>query len=161
MNDSLTVYIPIRNKIGNHSLTVILDSANSIDELYKTDNQASVNFIVYSINFRSLFTNQYYNSFNGNISFLNPSYNIDKANSSFDFQIDTTRYFTSPLQSEQKLSVFTSNISVKGLIPLKRYWWRIKLKSSSSWSTPGSFTNVNSGYQWFINSPIDSQVEII
>ncbi len=65
LNDSLTVNIPIRNKIGNHSLTVMLDSANSIDEIYKTDNKASVNFIVYSINFRSLFTDQYYNSFNG------------------------------------------------------------------------------------------------
>ena len=159
LNDSLIINIPIKNKIGNHSLTVVLDSANSINEIYKTDNKASVNFIVYSLTFRSLFADQYYNSFNGNITLLNPSYNTDTANSKFEIQIDTTKYFISPIQYEQKLSSFTSSILPQGLLPLKRYWWRVKLQTSPSWFTPGSFTNINSSYQWFINNPIDSSVE--
>ncbi len=156
IDDSLTVNIPIKNKVGNHILTVVLDSANTVDEIYKTDNTASVNFIVYSISFRSLFIDQYYNSFNGILSFLNLSYNVDTTNSKFNFQIDTTKYFTSPIQLEKNLEYFSSNISLQGLIPFKRYWWRVKLYNSSSWSTPGSFTNVKSDYQWFVNSPVDS-----
>ena len=160
LNDSLIVNIPIKNKVGNHNLTVILDSANTIDEVYKTDNQASISFIVYSITFRNLSANQYFNSFNGKISFLNPSYIVDTANSQIYFQIDTSRYFTSPIQSKEKLNTFSSNISPSNLIPFKRYWWRVKLLNSPTWSTSGSFTNFNSDYQWFINSPIDSLTDL-
>ena len=160
LNDSLIVNIPIKNKAGNHNLTVILDSANTIDEIYKTDNQTSINFIVYSITFRNLSPNQYYNSFNGKISFLNPSYNIDSVNSQFYFQIDTSRYYTSPVQLQEKLNIFYSNISLSDLIPFKRYWWRVKLLNSPTWSSSSSFTNFNSDYQWFINSPIDSLIDL-
>ena len=160
LNDSLIINILIKNKVGNHNLTVIIDSANTVDEIYKTDNQASITYIVYSVNFRSLFADQYYNSFKGNISFLNPTYNIDTSNNKYDIQIDTSRYFIMPIQSEEKLSNFSSSINPRGLISSKRYWWRVRLSNSSSWSTPVSFINVISNYQWFINSPIDSKNDI-
>ncbi|MHB1686875.1 MAG: C25 family cysteine peptidase [Ignavibacteriaceae bacterium] len=154
--DSLTVNVPIKNLVGVHNLTVILDSANTIDEIYKNDNQASINFNVYSTSIRSLFNNQFYNSFNGTVSFLNPSYSADTASSSFLFQLDTTRNFTSPAQFEQRLGIFSSSIALPNLLPMKKYWWRTKIINSTTWSEANSFTNVKSNYKWYINNPVDS-----
>ena len=124
--DSLSINVPIKNMVGEHNLTVILDSANTIDEIYKNDNQASIKFNVYSTNFRSLFNNRYYNSFNGIIPFLNPTYNSDTSNFKFLFELDTTQYFNSPAQYEKNYSLFSSKITLNGLLPQKRYWWRVK-----------------------------------
>ena len=158
--DSLTVIIPIKNMIGEHTLTVILDSANAIVEIYKNDNQASVNFNVNSTTFRSLLNNQFYNSFDGTISFLNPTNSSDTVNSSFILQIDTTSKFLSPILFNQKLGLFSTSMNIPNLIPMKKYWWRVKLLNSSDWSAPNSFTNINSGYQWFINNPVDRLFDI-
>ena len=158
--DSLTANIFVKNLVGIHNLTVILDSANTIDEIYKNDNQASINFNVYSNSLRSLFSNQFYNSFTGKVSFLNPSYSIDTANSSFLFQLDTNRNFTSPIQFEQRLGLFSSSITLPNLLSMKKYWWRAKIINSPSWSEANSFTNINSNYKWFINSPVDSLSDI-
>ncbi len=158
--DSLSVNIPIKNMIGAHTLTITLDSANALDEIYKNGNQASINFNVNSTSIRSLLNNQFYNSFNGSISFLNPTNNADTANSSFIFQLDTTNNFLYPQQFNQRLGLFSSSITLPNLIPMKKYWWRVKIINSSDWSVPNSFTNINSGFQWFINNPVDSLFDI-
>ena len=161
LNDSITVNVPIKNKIGVHSLNVVIDSANAIDEIYKTDNQATTNFTVYSVTLRAVLGSMNYNTYSGNISLLNPTYgNFDTTNSKFIFQIDTTQNFASPVQYENSLGVFSSSISFPGLLSLKRYWWRVKLASAQSWSVPVSFTNIGSNYNWFINGPIDSLSDV-
>ncbi len=161
LNDSLVVNIPIKNKIGVHSLTVVIDSANTIDEIYKNDNQASADFTVYSITLRGLFGSQNYNVYNGTLSLLNPTYGgFDTTNSKFLFQVDTTRNFTSPVQYENNLGLFTSSISVPDLLPSVRYWWRAKISAAQSWSMPASFTNIYPAYSWYIDNPVDSLSDI-
>lgn len=158
--DSLTVNIPIKGMNGLHMLNVILDSTNSVFEIYENDNQASVNYNVNSSSVRSLLNNQFYNSFNGAISFLNPANIANTADSSFILQLDTTNNFLSPKQFSQRFGVFSTSINVTNLIPMKNYWWRAKIINSSYWSVPNSFTNNNSEYQWFINSPVDSTADL-
>ncbi len=158
--DSLNINIPIKNMVGLHNLMVILDSAGTVDEIYKNDNQASINFNVYSTNFRSLFNNKYYNSFNGTVHFLNPAYNTVASNSEFIFEIDTTQYFNSPVQFENNYGMFTSMIKLNNLLPDKRYWWRVKSLNSQLWSEPNSFLNIKSNYNWIIKKPMDSTADI-
>jgi hypothetical protein len=160
-DDSITVNVPIKNEVGVHNLNVIIDSANVVDEIYKTDNQASANFTVYSLTLRGILGSVNYNTYKGNISFLNPTYgNFDTTNSKFFFQIDTTKDFANPVQYENNLGIFSSNISIPGLLSSKRYWWRVKIASAQSWSAPVSFTNIGSNYNWFINAPVDSLSDI-
>jgi len=158
--DSLNINIPIKNMVGSHNLTVILDSAGTVDEIYKNDNQASINFNVYSTNFRSLFNNKYYNSFNETIPFLNPTYNTVTSNSEFIFELDTTQYFKSPVQFEKNYGLFSSMIKLNNLLPDKRYWWRVKSLNSQLWSEPNSFLNIKSNYNWLIKKPMDSTADI-
>jgi len=158
--DSLNINVPIKNMVGEHNLTIILDSANTIDEIYKNDNQASIKFNVYSTNFRSLFNNRYYNSFNGTVSFLNPTYNSDTSNSKFILELDTSQYFNSPVQFENNFGLFSSKLTLSGLLNNKRYWWRVKALNSQSWSDPNSFLNIKSNYKWILSKAIDSTADL-
>ena len=161
LDDSIIVKVPIKNKVGVHNLTVVIDSTNAIDEIYKNDNQASLSFTVYSITLRAILGSNYYSTYNGGITFLNPTYaNFDTANSKFDFQIDTTQNFSIPVQYENNLGVFSSTITIPNLLPQVRYWLRAKLSVSPTWSAPISFANMNQDYNWYTNSPIDSLSDI-
>jgi Peptidase family C25/Interleukin-like EMT inducer/CARDB/Propeptide_C25 len=161
LDDSLIVNVPIKNKVGVHNLTVIIDSANVIDEIYKNDNQASLSFTVYSITLRAILGSNYYSTYNGEITFLNPTYaNFDTTSSKFDFQVDTSQNFSAPVQHENNLGLFTSSITVPNLSPQLRYWWRAKLSVAQTWSAPSSLTNLSGDYNWYINSPIDSLSDI-
>jgi hypothetical protein len=165
--DSLVVNVPIKGEVGTHNLTVTIDSANTFDEIYETDNQTSTNFTVYSITFRSLSADRYYNPFNGKINLLNPSYSTGTSDNKLIFQVDTSENFNSPVQYASNLDTFSTSISLSNLIPSTRYWWRVKLSNlpagqagSTSWSVPYSFTNISSNYNWYINSPADSLSDI-
>lgn len=71
--DSCYFSIPIKNKSGEHLLNINIDSDNNIDEITKSDNLASLRFIVNSLNIRK--TVQYNNEAMIDKSFklLNPS----------------------------------------------------------------------------------------
>ena len=53
LNEQFTEFaIPIKNKPGEHTLTVSLDSENVVDEIYEDDNMVMVNFNVLSSSIR-------------------------------------------------------------------------------------------------------------
>ncbi len=158
--DSLSVNIPIKNLSGEHDITVVLDSANHLDEIYKNDNRAESAINVYSISFKNLADDKYYNISTGNITLLNPSFNQGTQSGQYMLQIDTSQNFINPMKYEGAIGTFATTIPIKEIKKNVRYWWRIKLSSSSIWSKSFSFISNGTDYNWFIDKPIDNSSDI-
>jgi Peptidase family C25/Interleukin-like EMT inducer/CARDB len=159
--DTTVIHVPIKNLIGQHTLTVIVDSANAIDEIYKTDNTASLSFAVYSTTVRSLDQSTYYNSEQDTITLLNPVYKIAGAPERMRLSLDTSDTFATAFEMTKNFDTVTTKIPLAALIAGRRYWWRAKIDEQSlQWSTPISFVDEKKGAQWFAESP-DNQNSIV
>ena len=136
--DSVSLYLNIKNQVGSHKISVVLDSDNSIDEIYKTDNTAELQFNVVSVDIRSLFIDNIDNINNTIIKFINPT-SITIADSLL-IQLDTKQAFSSPITKTYPFGVFYSKIDLAPLLPNIRYWLRVKLKNQTAeYSRPFSF----------------------
>ncbi len=158
--DSLNVTIPVKNLSGEHIISVVLDSANRLDEIYKNDNSASANINVYSVSFRNLTDGKYDNLNSDRLFLLNPVFNQNSSDSRYILQLDTSAAFFNPAKYDGALGVFSSNIALKNLMTSERYWWRIRSSNSSNWSKSYSFTNNGTNYNWYINEPLNNSDDI-
>ena len=137
-SDSISLYLNIKNQVGSHKISVILDSDNNIDEIYKTDNTAALQYNVVSVDIRSLFIDNIDNINNTIINFINPT-NTTIADSMF-VQTDVTQAFSSPVTRTYPFGLFYSKIDLSPLSANVRYWLRVKLKNSAAnYSRPLSF----------------------
>jgi hypothetical protein len=137
-SDSLSLYIKIKNQIGAHKISVILDSDNNIDEIYKTDNTAELQYNVVSIDIRTLFLDNVDNINNTVIKFINPTGTA--AADSIVVQLDTKQAFSLSVTKTYALGMFYSKIDLSPLLPNIRYWLRVKLKNQTAeYSGPFTF----------------------
>ncbi len=161
LSDSLSVNIPVKNLPGEHTVSVVLDSAGHLAEIYKNDNSASADINIYSLSFRNLADEKYDNLNSGKITLLNPVYNPGDLTNQYDFQLDTSDTFANSAEYKGSIGIFYTDIPLKGLLKSQRYWWRIKPSNSSLWSKAYSFTYGASDYNWYISRPVNNSNDII
>ncbi len=148
--DTLTVNIPVKGKVGQHTVNVQLDNQNLIDELYETDNSADFTFTVFSTSVRPIETEKYYNSDRNSLKVLNPV--LVPSSNDLRLSLSDNPDFQNATDINKSMdSVFTS-VDLNTLPSNKRYWWRVKLNDGSQvWSDVYSFKNVNKNFTWFID----------
>ena len=71
------MYINTMRLVGQHSLSIVLDAENLIDEIYEDDNSVIYNFQVYSSSIRPVETENYYTTLKDTLVFLNPSFKTE------------------------------------------------------------------------------------
>ncbi len=153
LENSIVVNIPIRNLTGQHNLSVILDEQNKIEEIYENDNSNSFNFNVVSNSLRWIETDKYYTTFHNEIQLLNPQTVSDNSINGIKLSIADNPNFNSALEIEKEFDTLVTKIQLNNLEENKRYWFRAKFNSSSSqWSEVFSFNNINSDFNWLIDS---------
>ena len=136
--DSIEVYIHTKNKVGNYKIIFTLDPDNMVDEIYKTDNSADIEFNVVSNEIRSLYVDNINNESTSSIIVLNPT-NSSNADS-MRYQLAANPNFDSPKNNVIPLGEFYSTIELNNLLPNVRYWLRTKLENQTAeYSQPVSF----------------------
>ncbi|MBT8380968.1 MAG: T9SS type A sorting domain-containing protein, partial [Ignavibacteria bacterium] len=124
----MKVQIPIKNRPGEHTLVVTLDSNNEIDEIYTSDNSATTSFNVLSSSVRAIVADSIKIVNNGNLAFLNSVRDpisdtiLVRLSSTPDFQQYSSHII--PFDTLISKSLFTN------LIENERYWYRTSLLSS-------------------------------
>ncbi len=152
--DTTLITIPVKNRVGEHVITVVADSANVINEMSEGDNTASMNFAVYSVNLRSLEQSSYYNSIRNSLKLINPIYKIRDAAERIRLSLDTTETFVTAIEFTKDFDTITTEISLPALKDGQRYWWRAKIDQPQfEWSTPSSFVASNNPASWFAETP--------
>jgi hypothetical protein len=148
--------IPIRGLVGEHYLEVVIDKNNFFDEIYKDDNSANYNFIVYSTSVRPIEAERFYNSARSDFKFLNPVFLTNLNVSSIKVAIAENADFTNFLETDITMDTLFTGYKLPSLQSDKRYWWRAKLNlSQANWSEPYSFFNENVDYDWYFNQSFD------
>ncbi|MDO8548605.1 MAG: C25 family cysteine peptidase, partial [Ignavibacteria bacterium] len=149
--DTLTVNIPIDGRIGQHKIEVGLDTLNSIEEIYETDNSALYTFTVYSTSVRPIEVEKFYTASRDSVRVLNPVVLNNTANE-IKLSISDNRDFINPSDILKSMDSVYTTIKLNSLTNNERYWWRVKLNDENQeWSEAYSFKNISPGYEWLID----------
>ncbi|KAA0253683.1 MAG: hypothetical protein EDM75_11515, partial [Chlorobiota bacterium] len=70
--DSLSVRIPVKNRLGAHTVKAVLNSDSRVDEIYSNDNEVETSFIVSSSASRDYLRYSFENSVKDFLYFINP-----------------------------------------------------------------------------------------
>ncbi len=131
-NDSVSINIPCRNLAGKHSISIILDEANQIDEVYENDNLITVEYNISTSAIHSLVTNPINNKQNNPLKFLSPVKYPN--NKSFLVEADTSELFATAQKYTVAYDTVVSKVSIPNLVQGKRYWIRTKSEESQQTS---------------------------
>jgi hypothetical protein len=147
--DSLFLYLNVKNLAGNHSLEIILDPENSIDELYEDDNSLSFNFNVYSTSIRNIFTSNILNTASSPLTFINPI--LKSSNEQICVQYSNNFNFI----GADSLTIPFGNLITKINIPnsIGRIWFKSSIKGLNNFSPPISLV-LGSSDRYSINDSI-------
>lgn len=120
--DSITFSIPIFGKAGVHTVTVSIDSANSIEELSESDNTFVRNIFVATTTIRNLTVNETLNQTDGNIVFLNPT--VQTASQHFFVDVSEQPSFLSKEVYQVQYDTFATSVTFDEKYRGKRIWIR-------------------------------------
>ncbi len=136
--------------VGNNKFEISLDARNKIPEVNEINNTATIEYFLPSSGVFPLFPRPFSIVNERNVTLKVQSNNLFLKNGVYEFQLDTTPQFNSPLlQSSSEInSGFQANWSVS--LPLNQdttvYYWRARLKNqgkaAKAWRG-NSFTFIN------------------
>jgi Peptidase family C25/Interleukin-like EMT inducer/CARDB len=142
--DSFAVNFPIKNKPGNHTIEILLDSEEKIDELNETDNSTIFSFNVASSLIRPKLDYQIVNGVDDLITFLNPSQ--EPSNDIITLEIAEEPNFNAIEKFELSFDSLSTTFNAEALLSNKRYWGRAKINGNNNYSTPFSFVKSAAKY---------------
>ncbi len=135
--DSVIVSIPVKNKPGEYTLKIQLDSENTLEELSKNDNSAELNFLVTSSSLKMLQNYSLEGRLANPVSFINPV--SCPVSEKINLEISPNKNFS----SITKISIAFDTLVTKAVIPNefihKRIWLKSRLENSSDYSNTISF----------------------
>ena len=134
--DSLVIFIPVKNKPGEHKISVELDSEENIDELNEDDNSEDFTLMVTSASIRSLTDYDFTNSLN-EIKILNPSARTTA--NSIDYQLSANPFLANPISTSIQFGEFFTKINLESLQNSTRYWFRSKTSNDQDYDLIKSF----------------------
>lgn len=140
--DTLVIWLKTKKLAGHHIININLDTENSIDEIYETDNAVSLTFDVASTTIRDLFViNRTENPLLDSLLVLNPIVNPSES-LSLILQLADNENFNNALSYNYSLDTFRTKISFTPPPANNRSWLRYRVSSESEWSNPLSFSNL-------------------
>ncbi len=129
LNEKLIkIRVPVKNRPGDHNLIISLDSNNEIDEIYESDNLATVNFTVLSSSVRAIVADSIRIINDGNLVFLNAVLEPEsdtllvRLSSNPDFQQSSSYYM--------RFDTLYSSLQLTNLLDDERYWYKTSIQSS-------------------------------
>lgn len=174
--DSLDFWFYVYKQPGMHKLEVVLDSENSIDEIYENDNNLTINFNVASTSLRDLIINRYTNPKLDTIAVLSPSTKSNKP-LKLIMQSSADENFSTVQENIYLLDTFVTKVGLPHLPSAPRTHARYKLEDAAEWAVPFSYSNtagskyfLNDKYSWekqhlnnlrFINNQIELSLDTI
>lgn len=120
--------IPIKNKPGEHILTVSLDSQNEIDEIYEDENIVTIRFNVLSSSVRSIIADSVKVIDDGKLIFLNSIKEPEVE--TLILELSSTPDFQQSNSYSIQFDTLFSIIELPGLEENNRYWYKTSLTSS-------------------------------
>ncbi|MHB8580996.1 MAG: C25 family cysteine peptidase [Ignavibacteriaceae bacterium] len=150
ISDTLSVRLNVKSMPGTHSVQIIIDPNDYVDEIYKTDNTAQTTFYVASESLKDLIANKVENSALNFIDVLSPTLN-KSINFNIIVQTSLEANFQTYNQFSDSAQPFITHISLSNLIPGNRYWVRYKIDDQNSlFSQPKSFLN-SGNYKFYLD----------
>ncbi len=134
--DSLVVFLPVKNKPGEHKISIELDSEKNIEELNENDNNSDVTLLVTNASIRSLTDYDFTNSLN-EIKILNPT--AKTSAQTIDYQISTNPSFLNHISSSIPFGEYFTKINLGSLQNGNRYWFRSKTSDQTNYDLTKSF----------------------
>ena len=128
-SDSIVFSVPIKNKPGEHTISVLFDKDNVIDELYENDNSFSRSFLVAATTIRTMALTRILNQSAGLLTFLSPS--ARSTQSSFLIDIGTDPSFFQPTSVQLPFDTFYTSYALDQSFIGKRVWIRSKYSDGS------------------------------
>ncbi|MFO7446925.1 MAG: C25 family cysteine peptidase, partial [Ignavibacteriaceae bacterium] len=143
--DSLLINIPINKMPGDHSLKIVLDADNEINEIKENDNEVNYNYHVSSSSLRTLFSYAHEKSLTDDLVLLSPS----QSSSGTSIEVELSRFpdFSNPVTITHPLDTFYTKIS---LAPYDagRFWLRARISGEEVFNQEQSFfLNSYNGYR--------------
>ncbi len=135
--DSLKFPIVIKNKSGDHLITVELNANQKIEEISKEDNKASIQVDVLTASLRNTNLYSIENQIDGSIKFINPSLNLSENN--FTIEISKNKDFVNPTSYTIPFDSFYTNYSINQSYNNSRIWLRAKLSDAKTFGQSQSF----------------------
>lgn len=149
ISDTLSAWLNVKSMPGTHSVQIIIDPNDYVDEIYKTDNTAQTTFYVASESLKDLIANKIENSTLNFIDVLSPTLN-KSINFNIIIQTSLEANFQTYDQFSDSAQPFITHISLSNLTPGNRYWVRYKIDDQNSlFSQPKSFLN-SGNYKFYL-----------
>ena len=136
-SDSLRLSLPINSFAGEHTVTIRLDSANVIDELYETDNVLVKTILVAATTIRNLSISQITNQTDGTITYINPTIQSPKQN--FFVDVSEEPSFAQKQTYQIPYDTFFTSVKLNTVYNGKRIWVRSKYDEISGNGLPFSY----------------------
>lgn len=127
--DSITFSIPIFGKAGVHTVTVSIDSANSIEELSESDNTFVRNIFVATTTIRNLSDDETLNQTDGMITYLNPTVSVLQPH----FLVDVSEHpsFSQKQTYQVPFDTFFTSFRLNQAFQGKRVWVQTKVNETA------------------------------
>ncbi len=149
LNDTLLFSIPIEFKSGLHSVSIVLDPDNKVDELNENDNQITIPIKVNSSSFRPLLADRYYAVANDKINVLNPQIDTENPIENLYFRVSSDPDFDGAASQQAHLDTFVTAIPLDSLAYEERYWYQTNTANTDNdWSTSYSFIKSLKSENW-------------
>lgn len=147
--DTVRIFVSVKNKPGNHKVTVDLDSENAINELYEDDNSAAANFTVASLNLKNLVLGESGSLSNPEVRFLNSF--LGGSQDTIIVEYATNEALSPSLYIKSAIDTFYSSVSLNTLSSGQRYWLRGGIVASDTlWSGKSSFLSFSQKLKYLL-----------
>ncbi|MFA6541814.1 MAG: C25 family cysteine peptidase, partial [Bacteroidota bacterium] len=135
--DSVGISLPVKNKPGEHTITVSLDPENEIDEIYENDNVVVKKLLVAATTLRNLTGYQTLNQTDGKIVYLNPS--APSSNPQFLIDVSEQESFAQKQTFQVPFDTFYTQFTFENTYSGKRVWMRTRLNDISGEGITNSY----------------------
>ncbi|MCF8241891.1 MAG: hypothetical protein K9J16_10925 [Melioribacteraceae bacterium] len=151
LSDTISLSIPIKSKAGEHSLEVVLDSENQVDEIYEDDNNIVVNFEVSSSSYRPLLGYETESTLNNQINILNPT--AVASSTTLQLEISDKPEFLTSTLLEKSISNIQTQFGLESF-DYDRYWFRLKGNNQEVYSSSYTFYKSSDGIAYLISDSL-------
>jgi hypothetical protein len=132
-NDSIIVFVPVKNKPGEHIMKIALDSDDKIDEITENDNNAQFIFFVSSSSLKMLHNYSVESKLANPLLFINPA--VHPLSEKINLEISSNSNFL----KATRISYAFDTLVTKAVLPIefmnKRIWLRSSLENSADYSS--------------------------
>ncbi|PJC57242.1 MAG: hypothetical protein CO025_14380, partial [Ignavibacteria bacterium CG_4_9_14_0_2_um_filter_37_13] len=135
--DSIIIAIPIKKKPGEHTLTILFDGDNLIDELSEADNVATIKYLVVGSTIKTMVVHSVENGLGDNLQLINPA--SRQLSDSLEIEFATNDNSEDSQVLHKPLDTLLTALSLTNLQNGERYWTRTKIAGDETFGSAFSF----------------------